>query len=89
LSTAGGRPSNKPVPAGLHWDEWLGPAPYREYHEGLHPLYWRYYWDFGTGGLGDWGCHNLDGVFWVPNLANRRASNASGPSAAARRMHRN
>lgn len=62
---AGPRPLAKPVPAGLHWDEWLGPAPYREYHEGLHPLYWRYYRDFGTGGLGDWGCHNLDGVFWA------------------------
>src|ERR1035438_7019869 len=59
---AGPRPAAKPVPAGLHWDEWQGPAPYREYHEGLHPAYWRYYRDFGTGGLGDWGCHNLDGV---------------------------
>ena len=65
---AGGRPPSKPVPAGLHWDEWLGPAPYRGYHDGLHPLYWRYYWDFGTGGLGDWGCHNLDGVFWALKL---------------------
>lgn len=62
---AGGRPPERPVPAGLHWDQWLGPAPARGYHEGLHPLYWRYYWDFGTGGLGDWGCHNLDGVFWA------------------------
>lgn len=62
---AGGRPPSKPVPAGLNWDQWLGPAPRRDYHEGLHPLYWRYYWDFGTGGLGDWGCHNLDGVFWA------------------------
>ena len=64
---AGARGPVKPVPGGLHWDEWLGPAPYREYHDGLHPLYWRYYWDFGTGGLGDWGCHNLDGVFWALN----------------------
>jgi predicted dehydrogenase len=62
---AGGRPPSKPVPPGVHWEQWLGPAPFREYHEGLHPLYWRYYWDFGTGGLGDWGCHNLDGVFWA------------------------
>ena len=62
---AGGRPATKPVPAGLHWDQWLGPAPARDYHEGLHPLYWRYWWDFGTGGLGDWGCHNLDGVHWA------------------------
>jgi predicted dehydrogenase len=62
---SGGRPPERPTPAGLHWDQWLGPAPARSYHEGLHPLYWRYYWDFGTGGLGDWGCHNLDGVFWA------------------------
>ena len=61
----GGRPPVKPIPAGLHWDEWLGPAPYRDYHEGLHPAYWRFWCDFGTGGLGDWGCHNLDGVFWA------------------------
>jgi predicted dehydrogenase len=64
----GGRPPSKPVPPGLHWDQWLGPAPYRDYHEGLHPLYWRYHLDFGTGGLGDWGCHNLDGVFWALKL---------------------
>ena len=62
---AGGRPLAKSVPAGLHWDQWLGPAPYRDYHDGLHPAYWRYYRDFGTGGIGDWGCHNLDGVFWA------------------------
>ncbi len=66
---AGGRPPSKPVPAGLHWDEWLGPAPYRDYHDGLHPLYWRYWWDFGTGGLGDWGCHNLDGAFWALKMS--------------------
>ena len=61
----GGRPPSQPVPSGLHWDQWLGVAPYRDYHDGLHPLYWRYYRDFGTGGLGDWGCHNLDGVWWA------------------------
>jgi predicted dehydrogenase len=65
----GGRPQTKPVPSGLHWDQWLGPAPYREYHDGLHPLYWRYWWDFGTGGLGDWGCHNLDGAFWALGIS--------------------
>jgi len=62
---AGGRPASSIAPAGLHWDQWLGPAAYRDYHTGLHPLYWRYYRDFGTGGLGDWGCHNLDGAFWA------------------------
>jgi predicted dehydrogenase len=59
----GGRPPALPVPPGLHWDEWIGPAPYRDYHEGLHPNYWRSWWEFGSGSVGDWGCHNLDGAY--------------------------
>ena len=57
----GGRLPTKPVPAGLHWEEWIGPAAYRDYHEELHPLQWRSWWEFGDGSVGDWGCHNLDG----------------------------
>src|SRR5437667_624490 len=64
----GGRPASKPVPAGLHWDEWIGPAPYREYHEGLHPFSWRSWRDFGTGTVGDMACHNLDTLFWALKL---------------------
>ncbi|MDD4872543.1 MAG: Gfo/Idh/MocA family oxidoreductase [Kiritimatiellae bacterium] len=55
----GGRPPSKPVPDGLHWDEWLGPAPYRDYHEGLHPFSWRDWKAFGTGTIGDMACHRL------------------------------
>jgi len=62
---SGGRPASKPVPAGLHWDEWLGPAPFREYHEGLHTFSWRNWRDFGTGTIGDMACHNLDALFWA------------------------
>jgi hypothetical protein len=61
----GGRPPSKPVPAGLHWDEWLGPAPYRDYHEGLHPFFWRSWRQFGTGVIGDMACHHLDFPFWA------------------------
>jgi predicted dehydrogenase len=64
----GGRLPTKPVPAGLHWDEWIGPAAYRDYHEKLHPKLWRSWWEFGDGSVGDWGCHNLDGVFWALKL---------------------
>jgi predicted dehydrogenase len=64
----GGRPASKPVPPGLHWDEWLGPAQVREYHEGLHTFSWRNWCEFGTGTLGDMGCHVLDGVFWALKL---------------------
>ncbi len=61
----GARPPTLPVPQGLHWDEWVGPAPYREYHRGLHPHDWHGWFDFGNGSLGNMGCHVLDGVFWA------------------------
>ena len=57
-----------PVPAGLDWDRWIGPAPYRPYHPAYHPMFWRGWWDFGTGGLGDMGCHVLDAPYWALNL---------------------
>ena len=52
-----------PVPAELNWDLWLGPAPERPYHPCYHPFRWRGWWDFGTGVLGDIGCHNLSAAF--------------------------
>jgi len=52
-----------PVPDGLDWDLWLGPAPERPYHPAYVPFKWRGWWDFGTGALGDIGCHALDPVF--------------------------
>jgi len=62
---AGPRPPSSPPPAGLRWDEWIGPAPYREYHSGLDPHDWHGWYDFGNGSLGNMGCHVLDGVFWA------------------------
>ncbi len=63
------RPKERPaVPNKLDWDLWLGPAPYRPYHPIYHPLTWRGWWDFGTGALGDMGCHILDPVFWALKL---------------------
>src|ERR1044071_3933631 len=61
----GPRPPKLPVPPGLHWDEWIGPAPYRDYHEDLHPHEWHGWYDFGNGSIGNMGCHVLDGVFWA------------------------
>jgi len=52
-----------PVPDTLDWDLWLGPAPFRPYHPAYAPFAWRGWWDFGTGGLGDMGIHNLAPVF--------------------------
>ena len=52
-----------PVPATLDWDLWVGPAPFRPYHPVYVPFAWRGWWDFGTGALGDIGCHAMDPVF--------------------------
>lgn len=61
----GPRPPTIPVPAGLHWQEWIGPAPYRDFHEDIHPHEWHGWYDFGNGSIGNMGCHVLDGVFWA------------------------
>jgi predicted dehydrogenase len=61
-------PDTPPVPEGLDWDLWLGPAPYRPYHPAYHPWTWRNWLDFGTGLLGDLGCHKLSTVFKALNL---------------------
>jgi len=59
------RPASKPVPEGLDWECWIGPAPYRDYHDGLHDFKWRGWFDFGCGAVGDMGCHTWDCVFWA------------------------
>jgi predicted dehydrogenase len=52
-------------PANLDWDLWQsGVLPQREYRPGIAWAKWRAWWDYGTGGLGDWGCHLLDVVFY-------------------------
>ena len=62
------RPPAPPVPAGLNWDLWLGPAPFRDYHPGLHPGVWHGWCDFGTGSIGGWSPHMLDAVFFALKL---------------------
>lgn len=69
----GGRPKGEKVPEGLHWDEWLGPAGERDYHGGLHQFGWRSWTEFGTGVLGDMGCHVLDGCFWALKLGEAKS----------------
>ena len=58
----------QPVPEGIDWDQWIGPAPWRPYNEGYAPFKWRGWWDFGTGALGDMACHILDAPYWACQL---------------------
>ena len=63
------RPEKKEVvPDTLDWDLWLGPAPYRDYSSAYVPFDWRGWWDFGTGALGDMGCHIIDHPYWALKL---------------------
>lgn len=55
---------NPVIPANLDWDLWLGPCAKMPYYDCLAPAKWRSWWDFGTNGLGDWGCHVLDVIFF-------------------------
>ena len=58
------RPSETPsTPPTLNWDLFVGPAPWRPYHPSYTPWNWRAWWDYGTGALGDMGCHIIDPVF--------------------------
>ena len=54
----------QPVPEGLDWDMYLGPAPWRPYHAEVHPLKYRLYRDFSGGTLTDYGAHDYDIAQW-------------------------
>jgi predicted dehydrogenase len=67
--TLTGRPTDTPpVPEGVNWDLWIGPREPRPYHPAYSPVTWRDFWAFGGGGLGDFGCHDLDAAYWALDL---------------------
>src|SRR5580765_3017369 len=69
-----------PVPAGLHWDLFLGPAPERPFHEVYWPgPKWYRWWDFGSGTMSDMGSHWNDLPFSALNLQHPLTVGATGP----------
>ena len=58
----------EPVPEGMDWDRWLGPAPYRPYNRALHPFNWRNFRDYSGGGMTDWGAHGFGGTLFCMGL---------------------
>jgi predicted dehydrogenase len=73
---------SSPVPAGLNWDLWLGPAPERPFHEVYFPgPKWYRWWDFGNGTMSDLGSHWNDLPFWALKLQAPLTIEASGPLA--------
>ncbi|MFP2997895.1 Gfo/Idh/MocA family oxidoreductase [Spongiivirga sp. MCCC 1A20706] len=77
-------PQGVPIPTGKHkipktldWDLWLGPAAKRDYNPAYLPFKWRGWWDFGTGALGDMGCHIMETPFSVLGLGYPTEAEAS------------
>jgi predicted dehydrogenase len=84
-----------PLPEGLHWDLWLGPAKERPFHPAYAPQAFHYWWDFGSGTLGNFGCHTLDTAVWALDLeyptfveaSSTPLSTETTPAAATYRYH--
>src|SRR5262249_39683296 len=67
--TLQGRPTESVgTPSGLNWDLWLGPREPRPFHPAYAPVAWRDFWAFGSGVMGDFGCHDLDSATWALDL---------------------
>ena len=76
--------ATQPVPAGLNWDLWLGPAPERPFHGTYVPgPKWYRWWDFGNGTMSDLGSHWIDLPFWALNLKAPLTIEAKGPPVHA------
>lgn len=70
-----------PLPAGFHWDEWIGGATMRPYHPAYCPARWRGWRDFGTGTMGDFFCHHADPAFSCLGLTHPIAVEAAGQNS--------
>lgn len=69
-----------PIPDGLDWDLWLGPAPARPFSNVYFPgPKWYRWWDFGSGTMSDLGSHRNDLAFWALKLDAPRTVEAFGP----------
>ena len=81
---AGNRPTighrkDSPVPKGVDYNLWLGPAPERPFNVNRFHYEWHWFWDYGTGELGNNGIHALDLARWLLDLdAPQRISSGGG-----------
>jgi predicted dehydrogenase len=80
-----GKPPDGPVPPGVDYDLWLGPAPKRPFNRNRFHYNWRFFWDYGNTELGNQGVHMLDVALWgiqalrgVDNCLPKHISGSSG-----------
>lgn len=75
---SGGKFSQAEKPKHVDWNLWLGPAVERPFSNNVHPFNWRRFWDYGTGALGDFGCHFMDLTHWALKLKHPTKITAKG-----------
>ncbi|MHB8899014.1 MAG: Gfo/Idh/MocA family protein [Thermoguttaceae bacterium] len=77
-------PEEMPVPANIHWDLWIGPAPMRPFHATYLPgPRWYRWWDFGNGTMSDLGGHDNDAVFQVLGIRQPLTIESVSPTGKA------
>jgi predicted dehydrogenase len=73
-----GNDPDSPVPPGVDYDTWLGPAPFRDFNKRRFHSTWRWYFDYGCGMVGDWNVHLQDIVMWSMGVLAPVAVSTSG-----------
>ena len=61
---------DEPVPSGIDYNMWLGPAPERTFNRARFHGWWRMFWDYGGGLMSDWGVHLIDMGIWAKDIKN-------------------
>jgi predicted dehydrogenase len=69
---------DSPVPEGVNYDMWLGPAPKRPFNKNRFHFTWRWYWEYGNGVMTDWGVHLIDFILYGMNRSVPESVMASG-----------
>ncbi|MHC4176884.1 MAG: Gfo/Idh/MocA family protein [Planctomycetota bacterium] len=75
---------DEPVPPGVDYDMWLGPAPKRPFNRNRFHGGWHWHWDYGTGDIGNDGVHQIDLGRWALGLEAPKAVSCSGAKLGSR-----
>jgi predicted dehydrogenase len=88
IRTPLGRRIPKPVPEGLNWDAWCGPAPVQEYSD-FARMRWHWIWDYGNGEIGNQGVHQFDILRWGLKLdTHPTTASAMGTNYMQEKVHK-
>ena len=75
---------DEPVPAGVDYNLWLGPAPERPFNQNRFHGGWHWHWEYGTGDIGNDGVHQIDLGRWALGLKAPRAVSCSAAKLGSR-----